>query len=71
MKSFDLDSCLESAYSRFPEAERRPVIGLTGNFADGEVRLADRYYKSVAAAGGCQSVMDRRRTVAASSFNQP
>lgn len=49
MKSFDLDSCLESAYSRFPETERRPVIGLTGNFADGEVRLADRYYKSVAA----------------------
>ena len=57
MKSFDLDSCLESAYSRFPEAERRPVIGLTGNFADGEVRLADRYYKSVAAAGGVPVVI--------------
>lgn len=52
MKSFDLQGCLNDIYSRFPEADRRPVIGITGNFADGETRLADRYYKSVAAAGG-------------------
>lgn len=52
MRPFDLEGCLDDVYSRFPEAERRPVIGLTGNFADGETRLADRYYKSVVAAGG-------------------
>ena len=52
MKPFDLDGCLDAVYSRFPEAERKPVIGLTGNFADGEARLIDRYYKAVAAAGG-------------------
>ncbi len=52
MRPFDLEGCLDAVYSRFPEAERRPVIGLTGNFADGETRLADRYYRSVVAAGG-------------------
>ena len=52
MRPFDLEGCLDDVYSRFPEAEHKPVIGLTGNFADGEARLADRYYKSVVAAGG-------------------
>ena len=52
MIKFDLDGSLEHVYSRYPEAEDRPVIGLTGNFGDGEARLVDRYYKSVVAAGG-------------------
>ena len=52
MKPFDLSECLKNIYSRYPEAESKPLIGLTGNFADGEARLVDRYYKSVAAAGG-------------------
>ena len=52
MRQFDIDGCLAGVYSRFPEAERKPLIGVTGNFADGETCLADRYYKSVAAAGG-------------------
>ena len=36
MRPFDLEGCLD----------------VTGNFADGETRLADRYYRSVVAAGG-------------------
>ena len=52
MKPLDLNGFLKDIYSHYPEAERKPVIGLTGNFADGELRLLDRYYKSVAKAGG-------------------
>ena len=52
MEPFDIKGRLDDVYSRFPEAEAKPLIGLTGNFADGEARLADRYYKSVAQAGG-------------------
>lgn len=52
MRPFDLQSCLDDIYSRYPEAPRRPLIGLTGNFADGEARLAERYYRSVQEAGG-------------------
>ena len=52
MRQFDLKGCLEDIYSRYPEAARKPMIGLTGNYADGETRLAERYYKSVGEAGG-------------------
>ena len=52
MKSFDLQSCLDDIYSRYPEATRQPVIGLTGNFADGDARLCEQYYMSVVRAGG-------------------
>lgn len=52
MEPFDIKGRLDDVYSCFPEAEAKPLIGLTGNFADGEARLVDRYYKSVAQAGG-------------------
>lgn len=52
MKSFDLQSCLDDIYSRYPEATLQPVIGLTGNFADGDARLCEQYYMSVVRAGG-------------------
>lgn len=52
MKSFNIKGSLDGIYSHFPEAWARPVIGLTGNFSDGEARLIERYYKSVAEAGG-------------------
>lgn len=52
MKSFDIQSSLDDIYARYPEATRQPVIGLTGNFADGDARLCEQYYISVVRAGG-------------------
>lgn len=52
MKSFDIQSSLDDIYARYPEATRLPVIGLTGNFADGDARLCEQYYMSVVRAGG-------------------
>ena len=52
MKSFDIQSSLDDIYARYPEASRQPVIGLTGNFADGDARLCEQYYMSVVRAGG-------------------
>ena len=49
---FNLDAHLGGAYSSLPEARPRPVIGITGNYSAPECRLAEAYYKSVAAAGG-------------------
>lgn len=57
MKPFDLNGCLNDVYSRYPEAWRKPVIGLTGNFAEGETRLVERYYKGIAEAGGVPVVI--------------
>lgn len=52
MKSFDIQSSLDDIYAHYPEATRQPVIGLTGNFADGDARLCEQYYMSVVRAGG-------------------
>ncbi len=52
MKSFDLQSRLDSIYAKYPEAESQPVIGLTGNFSEGDTRLCEKYYDSVVRAGG-------------------
>lgn len=52
MNRFDWKKKLDEAYAAFPEAERKPVIGITGNYGEQACMLADRYYKSVVAAGG-------------------
>ena len=36
----------------FPSCNRRPVIGITANFRDGNAALAEAYYQSVIEAGG-------------------
>jgi len=50
--TFDLQQRLDAVYARFPEADRRPVIGITGNYGDLTCKLGQGYYKSVVAAGG-------------------
>ena len=47
METFDLESHLQDAYSRFPEAKHQPVIGLTANYEGIDATLRDRYYKQV------------------------
>ena len=54
---FKWQQTLDDVYDRFPEAERRPVIGITANYADGEQRLSRFYYKSVEKAGGVPMVI--------------
>ncbi len=49
---FDWQSHLATAYSSFPEAPCKPVIGITGNYGDGNCKLGEFYYKSVLQAGG-------------------
>ena len=50
---FDWQSQLvASAYASFPEAPRKPVIGITGNYGELTCKLAEGYYKSVQRAGG-------------------
>ena len=57
MNHFELKNHLREAYMRFPEAEVRPVIGITGNFEDGQLRLGRGYYDSIVAAGGVPLVI--------------
>lgn len=52
MKSFDLNAITKDIYSAYPEAERKPLIGITANYTDGDASLLDRYYTQIADAGG-------------------
>ena len=53
MKRYEWQSLLaEQAYATFPEARRKPVIGITGNYGELTCKLAEGYYKSVEKAGG-------------------
>ena len=50
--TFDWKGRLEGVYGAFPEAQSKPVIGITANYDDGKSMLAEGYYKKVVAAGG-------------------
>ena len=52
INTFDLQQHLDAVYARFPEADRKPVIGITGNYDDLTCKLGQGYYQSVVAAGG-------------------
>ena len=54
---FDLDAQLAPAYGSPCGAQPRPVIGITGNYAEPECKLGEAYYKSVVAAGGTPLVV--------------
>ncbi|MBR1548747.1 MAG: membrane dipeptidase [Prevotella sp.] len=50
---FDWQSLLSSSvYASFPEVQRKPVVGITGNYGEQTCKIAETYYKSVARAGG-------------------
>ena len=57
MSRFDLQSHLNDVYAHFPEAEKRPVIGITGNYEDLTCKLGRGYYQSVVEAGGVPVVI--------------
>ena len=57
MERFDLQSYLDDVYARYPEADGKPVIGITGNYDDLSCKLGLGYYKSVVAAGGVPLVI--------------
>ncbi len=52
MESYDLQSHLNDIYATYPEAEKQPIIGITGNYDEQSAKLSERYYKAVIEAGG-------------------
>ena len=51
-REFDLEAGMEAVYGRFPEAQRKPVIGITGNYEDLTCKLGKGYYQKVVEVGG-------------------
>lgn len=52
MKEFHLQSHLEEIYSKFPEGNPRPIVGITANYEGMDATLRDRYYQQIVDAGG-------------------
>ena len=49
---FDIATDYDRLHHSLPKQKTAPVIGLTGNFRDGDCTLAEGYYQSVLKAGG-------------------
>lgn len=56
-QTFDIHSDYDRLHSHFPNHKDAPVIGITGNFSDGQLTLAPGYYTSVLKAGGIPLVI--------------
>ena len=52
MKAFDFNARLAALHQRFPAADRRPVVGITGNYGELTCKLGEGYYKQIVHAGG-------------------
>ena len=51
-QTFDIEADYNVLHNRFPNHKDAPVIGITGNFSDGNLTLAPGYYTSILKAGG-------------------
>ena len=49
---YNIDAVYDKLHASFPGYEKRPIIGITGNFSDGNCAVADGYIRSVLRAGG-------------------
>ena len=52
VNKFDVGGEFRTLHSRYPIFERRPIIGITANFAKGKLTLLEAYYRSVLETGG-------------------
>ena len=50
--AFDIKADYDRIHHTLPAQKTAPVIGLTGNFREGDCTLAEGYYQSVLKAGG-------------------
>ena len=57
MRQYDLNAILADVHQNFPVAQRRPVIGITGNYNELTCKLGEGYYKQVVAAGGVPMII--------------
>lgn len=51
-QTFNPEATYNGVHTTFPGYRKQPVIGITGNFSEGNCAVADGYIRSVLAAGG-------------------
>lgn len=54
---FDWKSQLKQIHSSYPGYKRQPIIGITGNYQNGDCTLSEAYYRAVLVAGGVPMII--------------
>lgn len=57
LPAFDIAAEYQRIHRTYPGYKKGPLIGLTGNFRDGDCTLAEGYYQSVLKAGGVPVIL--------------
>ena len=57
LPTFDVTAEYNRLHQTYPAHKKVPVIGLTGNFRDGDCTVAEGYYQSVLKAGGIPVIL--------------
>ena len=57
MNRFNLEANIDTVYRHDIQRDRRPLIGITGNYGDQTCKLGEGYYKKVADAGGTPVIL--------------
>ena len=57
MQEFSKTADYDRLIAIYPNHEERPLIGITGNFSEGQLKLLPGYFRSVEAAGGIPVVI--------------
>ena len=60
MQEFSKTADYDRLIAIYPNHEERPLIGITGNFSEGQLKLLPGYFRSVEAAGGIPVVIPPR-----------
>ena len=57
LPDFSITTAYDALHRSFPGYKVAPMIGLTGNFRDGDCTLAEGYYQSILKAGGVPVIL--------------
>ena len=57
MQDYHLDHHLSTLRQEVPRKERKPLIGITANYAGGDASLRERYYKQIVEAGAIPLIL--------------
>lgn len=57
INNYDINAVYDNMHRTFPTHQKAPVIGITGNYAEGNCTLAQGYYQSISKAGGIPLIL--------------
>lgn len=57
INNYDINAVYDNLHRTFPTHQKAPVIGITGNYTEGNCTIAEGYYQSISKAGGIPFIL--------------